>query len=104
MMNVRRTRAMFLKECRHIVRDPRSLVMALFLPLFQMLLFGYALNLDVDRIPTLIYDADHSNASRALIERFHGSRFFEIEGYVNNYGDIEKGIDTAAIPIPPPSR
>jgi ABC-2 type transport system permease protein len=97
MMNARRTRAMFLKECRHIVRDSRSLIMALFLPLFQMLLFGYALNLDVDRIPTLIYDADHSAASRALIERFHGSRFFEIEGYVNNYADIEKGIDKSKI-------
>ena len=97
MMNLRRTRAMFLKECRHIVRDSRSLIMALILPLFQMLLFGYALNLDVDRIPTLIYDADHSAASRALIERFHGSRFFEIEGYVNNYADMEKGIDKSKI-------
>jgi ABC-2 type transport system permease protein len=96
-MNPRRVRAMFEKEFRHIVRDSRSLIMALFLPLFQMLLFGYALNLDVDRIPTLIYDADHSTDSRALIERFRGSRFFEIEGFTNNYGDIEKDIDKSAI-------
>ena len=96
-MNLRRTRAMFEKEFRHIVRDSRSLILALFLPLFQMLLFGYALNLDVDRIPTLIFDADHSTDSRALIERFRGSRFFEIEGFTNNYGDIEKGIDKSAI-------
>jgi ABC-2 type transport system permease protein len=88
---------MFLKECRHIVRDSRSLIMALILPLFQMLLFGYALNLDVDRIPTLIYDADHSAASRDLIARFHASRFFEIEGYVNDYHAIEKGIDKSKI-------
>jgi ABC-2 type transport system permease protein len=96
-MNLRRVRAMFEKEFRHIVRDSRSLIMALFLPLFQMLLFGYALNLDVDRIPTLIYDEDHSADSRALIERFRGSRFFEIEGFTNNYGDIEKDIDKSAI-------
>jgi ABC-2 type transport system permease protein len=96
-MNLRRVRAMFEKEFRHIVRDSRSLIMALFLPLFQMLLFGYALNLDVDRIPTLIYDADHSADSRALIERFRGSRFFEIEGFTNNYGEIEKDIDKSAI-------
>jgi len=96
-MNPRRTRAMFNKEVRHILRDSRSLIMALFLPLFQMLLFGYALNLDVDRIPTLIYDADHSADSRALIERFRGSRFFEIEGFTNNYGAIEKGIDKSKI-------
>ena len=96
-MSLQRTRAMFQKEFRHIVRDPRSLIMALVLPMFQMLLFGYALNLDVDRIPTLIYDADGSIASRALVERFHGSRFFEIEGFVSDYGAIEKGIDQGQI-------
>jgi ABC-2 type transport system permease protein len=96
-MNLRRTRAMFQKEFRHILRDSRSLIMALILPMFQMLLFGYALNLDVDRIPTLVYDADHSAESRALISHFAGSRFFEIEGYVNNYQTIEKGIDKSKI-------
>ena len=96
-MNLRRTRAMFAKEFRHILRDSRSLIMALFLPLFQMLLFGYALNLDVDRIPTLIYDGDHSAESRALIERFRGSRFFEIEGFTNSYTDIEKDIDKSTV-------
>jgi ABC-2 type transport system permease protein len=96
-MNVRRTRAMFEKEFRHILRDSRSLIMALFLPLFQMLLFGYALNLDVDRIPTLVFDNDHSADSRALIERFHASRFFEIEGFTNGYGQIEKEIDKSKI-------
>ena len=96
-MNPRRIRAMFEKEFRHILRDSRSLIMALILPLFQMLLFGYALNLDVDRIPTLIYDGDHSAESRALIERFRGSRFFEIQGFADNYGDIEKGIDKSKV-------
>ena len=96
-MNLRRTRAMFQKEVRHILRDSRSLIMALFLPLFQMLLFGYALNLDVDRIPTLVYDGDHSADSRALIERFRGSRFFEIEGFPSSYADIERGIDKSKV-------
>jgi len=96
-MSLRRVRAMFEKEFRHILRDSRSLIMALFLPLFQMLLFGYALNLDVDRIPTLIYDGDHSADSRALIERFHASRFFEIEGFTNSYTAIEKDIDKSKV-------
>jgi ABC-2 type transport system permease protein len=96
-MSPRRTRAVFTKEVRHILRDTRSLIMALFLPMFQMLLFGYALNLDVDRIPTLVFDEDHSAASRDLIARFHGSRFFEIEGYANDYHTIEKGIDKGKI-------
>jgi ABC-2 type transport system permease protein len=92
-MNVRRTRAMFHKEFRHILRDPRSLLMALGLPLLLLLLFGYALNLDVDRIPTLVYDADRSAVSRELIQQFQGSRFFDIRGYVDSYAAIEKSID-----------
>ena len=71
-MNFRRTRAVFLKECRHILRDARSLVMALAMPLLMLLLFGYALTLDVDRIPTLVYDHDRTSASRELIARFAG--------------------------------
>ncbi len=92
-MNLRRTRAVFRKEFRHILRDVRSLIMALVLPMFLMLLFGYALNLDVDRIPTLVYDGDQSAASRGLIEQFRGSRFFEIEGFVSGYDAIEKAVD-----------
>ncbi|HSM76867.1 MAG TPA: ABC transporter permease [Bryobacteraceae bacterium] len=92
-MSLRRTRAIFQKEVRHIIRDPRSLAMALAMPLLMLLLFGYALNLDVDRIPTLIYDADQSAVSRALIQRFEGSRFFDVRGFVSGYAEIEKGID-----------
>ena len=96
-MNLRRTRAVFQKEFRHVLRDARSLIMALVLPMFLMLLFGYALNLDVDRIPTLVYDQDRSAASRELIQQFRGSRFFEIEGFVENYAAIERDFDRSRI-------
>jgi len=62
-------------------------------PLLMLLLFGYALTLDVDRIPTLIYDQDGTPESRALIHRLSGSRYFQILGYVNGYDDIEREID-----------
>ena len=92
-MNLRRTRAMAGKELRHIWRDPRSLLIALSLPGIMLLLFGYALSLDVDQIPTLILDSDGSPASRALIARFEGSRYFEILGFVDDYRSIESSID-----------
>jgi ABC-2 type transport system permease protein len=92
-MSFRRTRAIFRKELLHIRRDPRSLVMALAMPLLMLLLFGYALNLDVDRIPTIVYDADQSATSRALIARFQGSRFFDVRGFTSGYHAIEQGID-----------
>ena len=59
-MNLRRLGAMSRKEVHHILRDPRSLGMALAVPILMLLLFGYALSLDVDQIPTLIYDLDHT--------------------------------------------
>ncbi len=67
--------------------------MALAVPLVMLLLFGYALSLDVDRIPTLIYDADQTSASRELIRQFDGSRYFQILGLVNNSKTIERMID-----------
>jgi ABC-2 type transport system permease protein len=97
VISARRTRAVFVKECRHILRDARSLIMALAVPLLMLLLFGFALSLDVDRIPTLIYDADRTPESRDLIERLAGSRYFEILGYVDGYGPIEAGIDRGSV-------
>jgi ABC-2 type transport system permease protein len=96
-MNLRRLRAMFHKELRHIVRDVRSLLLALALPLLFLVLFGYALSLDVDRIPTFVYDADRSPESRDLIQRFAGSRYFQIAGFVDNYPAIERAIDANRI-------
>jgi drug efflux transport system permease protein len=96
-MNARRTQAMMVKECRHILRDPRSLAMALAVPLMLLLLFGIALSLDVDRVPTLVYDADRSPQSRELVRQFGGSRFFDIRGYTDSYAPIERGIDRGDI-------
>lgn len=92
-MNFRRTKAIARKEFLHIIRDPRSLTMALALPFLMILLFGYALTLDVDRIPTMVYDADRTPASRDLISRFDGSRYFQILGHVEDYAAMERAID-----------
>ena len=92
-MSYRRLRAVFIKELHHITRDARSLAMALLVPVMMLLLYGYALSLDVDRIPTLIYDQDNTSASRDLVRQFQGSRFFDIRGVVNEYAAIQNGID-----------
>jgi ABC-2 type transport system permease protein len=92
-MSYRRLRAMFIKELHHITRDARSLAMALAVPAIMLLLYGYALSLDVDRVPTMIYDQDGSAQSRELIRQFQGSRYFDVRGLVDGYGAIEGGID-----------
>ena len=96
-MNLRRTKAVARKECLHILRDPRSLVAALAMPLLLLLMFSYALSLDVDRIPTHIYDEDKSPQSRALVDLFRGSRYFQVLSTADNYASIERGIDQSRI-------
>ena len=96
-MNLRRLKAVTKKELLHIVRDPRSLILALAQPLVMLLLYGYALTLDVDRIPTYVYDQDRTPESRELIDQFRGSRYFQILGTVNDYKTIDRGIDTSKI-------
>ena len=96
-MNFRRTRAMARKELLHILRDPRSLMAALTQPVLVLLLFGYALSLDVDRIPTMIYDANRTVESRKLVQEFRGSRYFDVIGEVDSYHPIELAMDQRRI-------
>jgi len=93
-MNPRRVWAVARKEFIHILRDPRSLGMAIAIPMLLLLLFGYALTLDVDDVPMVVWDQSGSQTSREFISRFDGSRYFSIRGYVRNYPEVERAIDS----------
>ena len=92
-MNFRRTYAIAHKEILHIVRDTRSLMAAIMQPLLVLLLFGYALSLDVDRVLTIVYDSDQSAESQALVREFRGSHYFSIIDETDSYAVIERAID-----------
>ena len=64
------------KEFIHVIRDPRSLGMGIAIPMLLLLLFGYALTLDVDNVPLVVWDQSESPASRQLVSGFLGSRYF----------------------------
>jgi len=93
-MNVRRVWAVGRKEFLHVVRDPRSLAMAVAMPMLLLFLFGYALTLDVDDVPLVVWDQSRSGASREFISRFEGSRYFSLVEYVEGYAALERAIDT----------
>jgi ABC-2 type transport system permease protein len=90
-MNLRRTRAIARKEFLHIIRDVQSLMAALGMPVLMLVLFGYALSMDVDRIPTAIYDQANNAASRDLVQTFRGSKYFTVVDAAD-YAAIEHGI------------
>jgi ABC-2 type transport system permease protein len=98
-VSYRRTRAVFVKELHHVTRDSRSLLLALAMPVMMLLLYGYALSLDVDHIPALVYDQDGTSASRDLVRQFQGSRFFDIKGFAAGYPQIERDINFSKILI-----
>lgn len=104
-MKSRRLWAVSRKEFIHVWRDRRSLGMGILMPVIMLILFGYALTLDVDRVPLLVWDQNRTPASRELIGRFLGSRYFSLAGYVEGYDEIERAIDgrraLAALILPP---
>jgi len=92
-MKLQRIKAVAKKEFHHVFRDPRSLGLGIAIPMLLLFLFGYALTLDVDKVPLIVWDQSATHASRDLISRFSGSRYFSLKRYTDNYRDIERAID-----------
>lgn len=105
-MNLRRLWAIARKEALHIWRDPRSLLLAIGIPMMMLVLFGYALTLDVDHVPLVVWDQNNTPASREFIARFTGSRYFDLVGSVSSYAQIDRVIDDreALVALVVPSR
>src|SRR6266508_5338836 len=92
-MKFQRIKAVAKKEFLHVFRDPRSLMLGLALPMLLLFMFGYALTLDVDRVPLIVWDQSHTAESRDFLSRFTGSRYFALAGQTDNYREIERAID-----------
>ena len=93
------------KELLQLRRDRMTLAMMAVLPILQLLLFGYAINTDVRHIPTVVYDQDHSAASRELAQSLQVTGFYDLLGDVRSYSEIEDALRSgrarAALVIPP---
>jgi ABC-2 type transport system permease protein len=92
-MRLSRLWAVAHKELLHILRDPRSLAMGIAIPMLLLVLFGYALTLDVDDVPLVVWDQSGTPASRELVSGFDGSRYFSLRAFVGGYDEIERAID-----------
>ncbi len=90
-----------IKEFLQLKRDPKMFVIILVAPVIQLVFLGYAVNMDVEKVPTVVFNQDNSIASRELLSKFNSTRYFEFVEYVDNYRDFQEHIDngTASLGI-----
>lgn len=99
-----RIRALVWKELLQLRRDRLTLVMILFIPLFQITIYGF-LNNDVKHLHTIVYDESRSQESRDFVQAMAATQYFDIQGEVRSEADIRRLIDAGkaevAIWFPP---
>jgi len=104
-VNPRKVRAIARKEYYHLIRDFRSLYLAFIIPLLLILLFGYALSLDVEDIKTVVVDHDRTPQSRDFIRRLDASVYFNVIGHpadaAGAVGYLDRNRAILAVVIPP---
>ena len=104
-MNLRRVKAIAKKEIVQVWRDPRSLMVVLLMPLMQMALLGYGVNLDIKHVTICVFDREGSQESQSLMKAFQASPYFDIVETDHDYRAVKRAIDGGrckmAIVIPP---
>jgi ABC-2 type transport system permease protein len=104
-VNPRIVRAVARKEYLHLIRDFRSLYLAFIIPLLLILMFGYALSLDVEHIPTVLVDGDRTAASRDFVRGLDATRYFDVIAHLPDTATLIRYLDhnqaSLGIVIPP---
>jgi ABC-2 type transport system permease protein len=97
--------AVIRKEFIHILRDRRTLGLVIFMPLLQLMLYGYGINTDVKHLATVVFDEDDTTLSRRLVEAFVQSAYFDISLRTSTLAETRRAIDRGrakvGIHIPP---
>ena len=92
-MNLSRAWAIARKEFLHIYRDPRSLALVILMPALLMLLFGYAITLDVKKVSMAVLDRDRTQESLSFVQRFSASPYFSPPFFVRDEREMKRLID-----------
>ncbi len=94
-MNPRRILAIAYKETLQVWRDPRSLAIALLMPLMQMVLLGYGISLDIKHVPLCLYDQENSQTSREMLRDFTASGWFKTAAVLDSNRAVRAAMDNA---------
>jgi len=100
-----RLRSLIRKEFIQIIRDPRTLMLALIIPVMQLFLMGYAATNDVRNVPLAVFDQDKGPAARSLLDAYRAADYFSLAYSVSSEEEIqylvENGKARAGLIIPP---
>jgi ABC-2 type transport system permease protein len=93
------------KEFIQTFRDRRTLLIQLSMPIIQLLLMGYAIDMNVDHIPLAVADQSRDSASQAYVDALVTSSYFDVVAYVPSQAEVTQAIDEgrtrAGVVIPP---
>jgi ABC-2 type transport system permease protein len=96
-MNGARIATIMVKELRQVSRDPATLGMLLVVPLFLLLMFGFAINLDTKHIQLAVLDYDKTQYSREFLQSFLHSEYFDLKLVLDREDQIDRLLDTGQV-------
>jgi len=82
--------AVMKKEFIHILNDKMTLMIVIMLPILQLIIFGYALNMEIQHIDMQVIDYDRTISSNSLIDEFSHSSYFHVESNTSFISNIER--------------
>ncbi|MEN3038106.1 MAG: ABC transporter permease [Candidatus Kryptonium sp.] len=88
-----------LKEFIQLSRDPRSIIIIIFIPLFLLVVFGYGVVMDVKNVNLVVCDLDKTQLSRKFIEKFTSSGFFNLHSEIENINEIDNFLVSGKVKI-----
>jgi ABC-2 type transport system permease protein len=89
---LQRTYAIARKELLHILRDPQTLFFTLVVPVVELFMLGYAVDMNVRHVRTVICDEAGTQESRQLIQRFENSQDFDVVARVYSEAELTRSI------------
>lgn len=97
--------AILWKEFIQLIRDPKTLGLIIFMPVMQLMIYGYGINTDVKHMSTIVYDEDQSPLSRRLVQALEQSAYFDMVYVAQSEQEVRVALDRgkvkAGLHIPP---
>ena len=98
-MNWERLKSLIIKEFIQLMRDRITLAIVMFMPLAQLLIFGFAINTDIKHLRTVIFDQSRTQESREMINSLSSSNYFDVVEFAASMKEVNKRVEEGAAKV-----